>query len=126
MGRHCVMMLLESVGRRFDTEDIEKENCRYLSHLYAVTIMLWGSTLLIGANMTDLGFVLSLSGCICSASLGFILPALVIIKTNGLWANWRAHICSWQFMMAFLTLFLGVCTLFIGTFSTIYRQIYDP
>ena len=81
------MMLLESVCHQFDGEDVEKRSCRYLTRLYSVTVLLWGSSLAIGATVTDLDFVLALSGSLCGSALCYVLPAMVVIQTNGLWIN---------------------------------------
>lgn len=113
------MMLLESVFNRFDTKDIEDQSNRYLTHLYVVTFVLWGSTLLIGATATDLGFVLALNGSLSASSLGYILPAMVIIKTNGLWSYRKTLWKTRQFLVAFFTLGFGFCALFAGTITTI-------
>ena len=60
VARHCTMMILESVFHRFDTKDIEEQSNKYLTYLYVVTLLLWGSSLLIGALATDLGIGLPL------------------------------------------------------------------
>ena len=119
-----VMMWLEAVCHRFNAQDIEEQSCRYLFNLYLVTILLWISSLIIGATSGDLRFVLGLSGSISYSALGYILPALVIIKVNGLWDN-RKHLWnSRQFIVAFFTLGLGIVTMFAGTISTVLQKFY--
>merc|ERR1719378_694543 len=119
VARHCVMMILESVFNRFGTKDIEDQSNRYLTYLYVTTLSLWGSSLLIGATATDLGFVLSLNGSLSASSLGYILPAMVIIKTNGLWSYRKTLWKTKQFIVSFFMLGFGFVAMFAGTITTI-------
>jgi len=123
VARHCVMMILESVFKRFDTKDIEQQSNLYLFYLYTVTLVLWGSSLLIGALSSDLGFVLSLNGSLSASTLGYILPAMVIIKTNSLWAQRKVLWKTRQFLVSFFMLIFGILALVLGTATTILSAI---
>ena len=111
------MEILEAVFNRFDGTDIALKSKRYLCYFYGTTLILWMSSLLIGASTKDLAFVLSLNGSLCASSLGYIIPALVIIETHGLWAK-RAELWkTWQFVVPFFMLVFGVVALIAGTVS---------
>ena len=113
------MEILESVCHRFDGRDVKENSKKYLVHLYGVTLVLWSTSLLIGASAKDLGFVLSLNGSLCASSLGYIIPALIIIRTNDMWTErgtlWRTK----EFLIAFFMLIFGVVALIAGTVSTL-------
>ena len=52
-------------------------------YFYMITLLLWGSSLCIGAFIKDLGVVLEIVGVICGASIGFIFPGLVSLRIFG-------------------------------------------
>ena len=95
VARHCVMMLFDALclpnsnqsedephrareehqhlqqgggGKHTgDGEDEEERNCGYYTRLYVVTLVLWGSSLCIGATVKDLDFVVALIGNTCAS-----------------------------------------------------------
>eukprot|EP01084_Bolivina_argentea_P004693 8903_1 len=119
VSRHCVMEILESVFHKFDSNDVKNKSKKYLMYLYSVTLILWSTSLIIGASAKDLGFVLSINGSLCASSLGYIIPALVIIKTNNLWINRKNIWNTKQFLIVFFMLIFGVVALIAGTVSTL-------
>eukprot|EP00485_Elphidium_margaritaceum_P006399 CAMPEP_0202707038 /NCGR_PEP_ID=MMETSP1385-20130828/19392_1 /ASSEMBLY_ACC=CAM_ASM_000861 /TAXON_ID=933848 /ORGANISM="Elphidium margaritaceum" /LENGTH=469 /DNA_ID=CAMNT_0049365653 /DNA_START=34 /DNA_END=1440 /DNA_ORIENTATION=- len=52
-------------------------------YFYTITFLLWSSSLLIGAFLSDLGVVLELIGVLCGAVVGFIFPGLVSLRVFG-------------------------------------------
>ena len=58
---------------------------------YIVTLVLWGSSLAIALNVTDLGVVLELTGGVSAVFIGFVLPPLLHFKMGEhnalLWRN---------------------------------------
>jgi sodium-coupled neutral amino acid transporter 11 len=49
---------------------------------YTITMLLWGSSLAIALNVTDLGAVLELTGGVAAVSIGFIMPGLLHFKMH--------------------------------------------
>jgi len=56
-----------------------------------ITLLLWGSSLAIALNVTDLGIVLELTGGISAVFIGFVMPAALHFKLSSynykLWKN---------------------------------------
>jgi sodium-coupled neutral amino acid transporter 11 len=56
-----------------------------------ITLLLWGSSLAIALNLTDLGVVLELTGGVAAVMIGFVMPALLHFKMSPhkarLWQN---------------------------------------
>ena len=115
VSRHLVMEILQSLFHKFDAKDVELKNRKYLIHFYGTTFILWSSSLLIGATAKDLGIALSLVGAIAGSGLGYIMPALVIIKTNDLWINKRHVWYTKKFIISMFMLIFGVLALIAGT-----------
>ncbi len=73
VARHSVHALFFSSSRKFSDKQ----------HI-VITLMLWGSSLAIALNVTDLGIVLELTGGVSAVFIGFVMPALL---------NVRVHVC---------------------------------
>jgi sodium-coupled neutral amino acid transporter 11 len=58
---------------------------------YVITLLLWGSSLAIALNVTDLGIVLELTGGVSAVFIGFVMPALLHFNLSSynykLWLN---------------------------------------
>lgn len=56
-----------------------------------ITLLIWGSSLAIALNVTDLGAVLELTGGVAAVSIGFCMPAMLHFKMtpNLDWRIWR-------------------------------------
>ena len=58
---------------------------------YVVTLVLWGSSLAIALNVSDLGVVLELTGGVSAVFIGFVLPPFLHYKMGGftplIWRN---------------------------------------
>ena len=74
MTRHCIIKILTR------TNVINNNNC--LKWHYSLTLLLWGISLSIGANVNDLGIVLEIVGNVCGVLLGFLFPGLVILRVR--------------------------------------------
>ena len=78
--RHSVQALFFADQKRFTDQQ----------HIM-VTLVLWGSSLAIALNVTDLGVVLELTGGVSAVFIGFVLPPLLHFKmgefTPFIWRN---------------------------------------
>lgn len=55
-----------------------------------ITLLLWGSSLAIALNVTDLGVVLELTGGVSAVFIGFVMPAMLHFKLSEYdWRLWR-------------------------------------
>jgi len=133
VARHCVMTLKDSIFQRYnyyesggtqlDIEVTMSTNWKQSTYFYLVTFVLWGTSTILGAIETDLGFVMSLTGCFCASALAYILPAIIIIKTNGLWVHRKTLWNTKQFVISFFVLIFGISCLLSGTIVTIYGRL---
>jgi sodium-coupled neutral amino acid transporter 11 len=57
---------------------------------FGLTIPLFTTTLVLGLFITDLGIVLELTGGLCASFLGFILPAGIFLRLEGVRSLWAA------------------------------------
>ena len=111
VARHCVHALAFPSEKKFTNQQ----------H-YVITLLLWGSSLAIALNVTDLGVVLELTGGISAVFIGFVLPALLHFKLSKynykIWLNkdrngaWRELWRSW-FLLIFgiLAMFFTIVTI---------------
>jgi solute carrier family 38 (sodium-coupled neutral amino acid transporter), member 11 len=104
----------------------------------SITLLLWGSTVLIALVFSELSIVLALTGAVAASALGYIIPSLVYLQTyrhevNKVLLSWQPASEYFQpslwrrvqgmrrfFLPAFLFVF-GVMTLFIGVGTVIYE-----
>lgn len=90
---------------------------------YTVTIAIFSVSLLIGVTVTDLGFVLELTGGFAATFLGFILPAACWLKLEGgTIFEWETLSDGKKFGTIMLFIF-GIFTMFSSTSLTIMKQI---
>jgi hypothetical protein len=82
VARHCVMKLFGR-GPEFN-----------LVWHVVVTLVLWGTALLIALVTSDLGVVLEVTGSLAGSLLGYILPASVMLKLYE--KQLRAAIDMWK------------------------------
>ena len=90
-----------------------------------VTLLLWSSSLAIGASITDLGVVLEIVGVLCGGTIGFILPGLVSLRIFG-WNFLKNNminsfkngknkcISTWNFIFPIFMIIFGVVVMFMG------------
>ena len=123
VSRHCIMEILEAVFHKFDKKDIELKNKKYLTYLYGTTLILWSTSLIIGASTDDLGFVLSLNGSFCASALGYIIPAACIIKTHDLWIQRNYLWNTPKFIISMFMFIFGFVALIAGTVSSILSVV---
>lgn len=133
MGRYWGSVLSVHVELAFENtaEFLSKKENR--AHV-AVTILLWIVTVMIALAFDDLGVVLALTGAVAASCLGYILPAMIYVKSywEELMAAWmaadktssayepslRGRVLAFrQFYMAFFMIGFGVvaCVLGIAT-----------
>jgi len=62
---------------------------------YGLTLLLWGSSLVVGLVVKDLGVVLELTGAFSASMLGYILPAVVHFRLNPFGREWGAALAVW-------------------------------
>jgi hypothetical protein len=107
----------------------------------SVTILLWGTTLLIALVFSELSIVLALTGAVAASALGYIIPSLVYLRTyrhevTKVMLSWdpasdyyqpnllkRAALMK-RFLLPIFLFVFGVITLFIGVGTVIYE--YSP
>ena len=123
VSRHCVMEILEAVFHQFDQKDVEKRSKIYLFYLYGTTLILWSSSLAIGASTDNLGFVLALNGSFCASALGYVIPALCIIKTHDLWVHMEHVWNTKRFFIAMFMFLFGFVALIAGTVTSILHVL---
>ena len=75
VSRHSIMQCLK-LNKTVNTRNENR-------FFYIITALLWGSSLLIGAFINDLGVVLEIVGVCCGAVVGFIFPGLVSLRIFG-------------------------------------------
>eukprot|EP01084_Bolivina_argentea_P004688 8898_1 len=101
---------------------------------YFITILLWFSTLIIGAFIYDISVVLELVGVVCGATVGFILPGLVSLRVFG-WHNLKnkmiqayrgtdsrgkrysckdKYIAGWNFLFPIFMMIFGLVIMIMG------------
>jgi sodium-coupled neutral amino acid transporter 11 len=58
---------------------------------YVITLLLWGSSLAIALNVSDLSVVLELTGGVAAVSIGFLMPAMLhfVMTPQYNWRIWR-------------------------------------
>lgn len=96
---------------------------------YAITFILWTSSLLIGAFISDIGIVLEINGVVCGATVGFIFPGLVSLRVFG-WHNLKnkmidafkgndksckaKYIAGWNFLFPIFMITFGAVVMIMG------------
>eukprot|EP00516_Mucochytrium_quahogii_P009122 CAMPEP_0203775284 /NCGR_PEP_ID=MMETSP0099_2-20121227/5965_1 /ASSEMBLY_ACC=CAM_ASM_000209 /TAXON_ID=96639 /ORGANISM=" , Strain NY0313808BC1" /LENGTH=492 /DNA_ID=CAMNT_0050673883 /DNA_START=110 /DNA_END=1588 /DNA_ORIENTATION=+ len=63
-----------------------------LSWHLGITLTLWTLSLIVGLTVTDLGFILELTGALGASFLGYILPPMMYFKVNSLKRVWQRSI----------------------------------
>jgi sodium-coupled neutral amino acid transporter 11 len=96
---------------------------------YVITGLLWGSSVAIALNVTDLGAVLELTGGVAAVSIGFVLPPILHFKMTPefkwrFWQNkgakkWAALRAFWP---SYFVLALGLCAMFV-TIGTMISEL---
>jgi sodium-coupled neutral amino acid transporter 11 len=93
---------------------------------YVITGLLWGSSVAIALNVTDLGAVLELTGGVAAVSIGFVLPPILHFKmTPELnWRFWRNRghkkwLALRTFAMSYFVLALGLCAMSVTILTMI-------
>jgi solute carrier family 38 (sodium-coupled neutral amino acid transporter), member 11 len=76
VARHSVHALFFASEKKF-TDQLH----------YTITLLLWGSSLAIALNVSELGVVLELTGGVSAVFIGFVMPAMLTFKMSGY--NWR-------------------------------------
>ena len=112
--RHCILEILEGLNWINSSKD-------NLPHVLC-TLILWGSSLTIGASVTDLGIVLSFVGAFAASTLGFIMPGLIILKAN---PERMENKFSIDFLMPVFLIVFGIAVMILGTVNSIQDAISD-
>jgi hypothetical protein len=93
---------------------------------YLITLLLWGSSVAIALNVTDLGAVLELTGGVAAVSIGFVLPPLLHFKMTPelKWKFWqnRGHkkwLALKTFFVSYGVLVLGVLAMSVTILTMI-------
>ena len=76
VARHSVHALFFASEKKF-TDQLH----------YGITLLLWASSLAIALNVTELGVVLELTGGVSAVFIGFVMPAMLMVKMSEF--NWR-------------------------------------
>ena len=103
-------------------------------YFYTITLLLWGTSLCIGAFIRDLGVVLEIVGVVCGAFIGFILPGLVSLRIFG-WNSLKnkmietykgtnstgkkysckeKYVAGWNFLFPIFMIFFGIVIMIMG------------
>ena len=116
--RHAVQALFFADQKRFTDQQ----------HL-VVTLVLWGSSLAIALNVTDLGVVLELTGGVSAVFIGFVLPPFLHYKmgefTPVIWRNpvgkrWAA--CK-ELGPSIYVMCFGIAAMFLTVFTIAQEMI---
>ena len=95
---------------------------------YLITLLLWGSSVAIALNVTDLGAVLELTGGVAAVSIGFVLPPILHFKMTPelKWRFWQNKGAKrWQalktFALSYFVLALGLCAMSVTILTMIHE-----
>lgn len=79
VARHSIHALAFPTDKKFSD-----------SKHFVITLLLWGSSLAIALNVTDLGIVLELTGGVSAVFIGFVMPAMLHFKLSEYnWKLWK-------------------------------------
>merc|ERR1719242_2720025 len=120
VARFAILQILKRNGR----VTVENKNRWFCG----VTLMLWSTSLVIGAFINNLGIVLELVGVLCGGTLGFVLPGMVSLRIFG-WNHLKSamvksyrekkscrerYIAGWNFIFPIFMIVFGVVVMIMG------------
>ncbi len=122
VARYSVMQCLK---KRRIVNGTNENKC-----FYFVTVILWLSTLIIGAFIWDIGVVLEIVGAVCGAIIGFVFVGLVSLRVFGwhslknkmieTYKNGNRYTCTdkyiagWNFLFPIFMIGFGVVVMIMG------------
>ena len=120
VARFSILQILQKNGR----VTMQNQNIQF----YGVTLLLWSTSLAIGAFINDLGIVLEFVGILCGGTIGFILPGVVSLRVNG-WHRLKnamvnsykqkkscreKYIAGWNFLFPIFMIVFGAVVMIMG------------
>eukprot|EP01083_Nonionella_stella_P049420 131702_1 len=122
VARHCVHAIIAK-GRNPTSAEF-----------YLVTLIIWGTSMIIALSFEDLGLILELTGSVSASMLGYILPILLHFRAEGFHrlkdeaiSCWDSSItmsffdrirCSAKFVTPAMILSFGVMVFFFGSITS--------
>lgn len=121
VARHCIAALWKS----------GEQSAPRLTHWQhiSVTVVLWLIAMGIALVLDDLGLVLELAGGTSATILGFVMPALLVLRTTKhnlqLWKNDSSSVCAaaQELVPAFALLLFGCVAFVVSTTETIRSAV---
>lgn len=119
--RHSVQALFFADQKRFTDKQ----------HVM-VTLVLWGSSLAIALNVTDLGVVLELTGGVSAVFIGFVLPPMLHFKmgefTPLIWRNppGKRRAACYDLGFSMYVFCFGLLAMALTVWTIAVEMIMDP
>jgi len=96
-----------------------------------ITLLLWGSSLAIALNVTELGIVLELTGGVSAVFIGFVMPAMLHFKMTESydWRIWRnaadkrVGACK-TFALTYFVLIFGILAMVFTLYTVGMAMVY--